>query len=304
MNLPSMTGDIPVSLNNGNSQQLPNGNTLICIGMSGFIYEIDSNQNQVWSKNVGVTIAQTFRYPPCFVNSTYTATASGSPAAICPGGSSQLDVTATGGEVYTYSWTSNPPGFISHLKNPVVSPDVTTTYIATITNGPCSATDSITITVNPVPPTPTISQSGDSLVSSSATGNQWFLNETILPDAIYQVLVPSDNGFYQVQVTDLNNCTSQLSEAYNVMWLGTEDFLNTKHSSIFPNPTSGIITFSSSSFKNKDAEILIFNTYGKKLMSIRNSQTADLSDFENGIYFIVILSGNDEMIQEKIALIK
>jgi hypothetical protein len=294
----------PMSQDNGNSQQLPNGNTLVCIGMSGFIYEIDSNQNQVWSKSVGVTLAQTFRYPPCFVNGTYTATASGSPSAICPGGSSQLDVAAAGGEVYTYDWTSNPPGFTSNLKNPVVSPDVTTTYIATITNGPCSATDSITITVNPVPPTPAITQSGDSLVSSSATGNQWFLDGNILPNAIYQVLVPSYNGLYQVQVTDLNNCISQLSEAYNVTWVGTEEILNLNHSSVFPNPTSGIITISASFFKNKDFEISIFNTYGRNLMNIRNLQIIDLSKFENGIYFIVIRSENSEFILEKIVLIK
>jgi len=47
---------------NGNSQQLPNGNMLLCMGMSGYIYEIDSSQNVVWSKNVGSVIAQAFRY--------------------------------------------------------------------------------------------------------------------------------------------------------------------------------------------------------------------------------------------------
>lgn len=51
----------PIS-DNGSSQQLPNGNMLICIGLSGYIYEIDSLQNVVWSKNVGSTIAQSFRY--------------------------------------------------------------------------------------------------------------------------------------------------------------------------------------------------------------------------------------------------
>ncbi|MCX6304649.1 MAG: aryl-sulfate sulfotransferase [Bacteroidetes bacterium] len=136
------------SPDNGNSQQLPNGNTLICIGMSGFIYEIDSNQVQVWSKSAGSTLAQSFRYPPCFITGTYGATATGSPATIAPGGSSQLGVSVTGGVAYTYSWMSNPPGFSSGLQNPVVSPAATTTYYATVKNGPCSATDSIVITVD------------------------------------------------------------------------------------------------------------------------------------------------------------
>ena len=54
----------------GNSQQLPNGNTLICIAQSGYIYEIDSNQAVVWSKSTGSTVAQAFRYTSCYVNGT------------------------------------------------------------------------------------------------------------------------------------------------------------------------------------------------------------------------------------------
>ncbi|HPS62389.1 MAG TPA: aryl-sulfate sulfotransferase [Bacteroidales bacterium] len=136
-----------MSPDNGNSQQLPNGNTLICIGMSGFIYEIDPNQVQIWSKSVGTTLAQSFRYPPCYITGNYLAEAAATPAVVAPGGSAQLNVTATGGEVYVYRWTSDPPGFTSTQQNPVVLPDVTTTYHVTIRNGPCSATDSVTVTV-------------------------------------------------------------------------------------------------------------------------------------------------------------
>lgn len=58
------------SQNLGNSQQLPNGNMLICIATSGYLYEIDSNQNVVWSKAIGGTIAQAFRYTSCYVSGT------------------------------------------------------------------------------------------------------------------------------------------------------------------------------------------------------------------------------------------
>lgn len=56
--------------NMGNSQQLPNGNSLICIAQSGNIYEVDSNNTILWSKNAGGTVAQAFRYSPCFVSGT------------------------------------------------------------------------------------------------------------------------------------------------------------------------------------------------------------------------------------------
>ncbi|MCX6249963.1 MAG: aryl-sulfate sulfotransferase [Bacteroidetes bacterium] len=292
------------SQDNGNSQQLPNGNTLVCIGMSGFIYEIDSNQVQVWSKSVGGTLPQSYRYPPCYVNSTYTATASGLPETICSGGTVQLDVTASGGDVYIYNWTSNPAGFTSNIKNPVVTPTVTTTYTVTIKNGPCSATDAVTITVNQLPPAPTITQTGDSLISSASSGNQWFLNNNAIPGATGQILVPSSNGSYQVQVTDINNCTSPLSETFNVTWMGTEQMTNMEAFSVFPNPTTGIITITASSFNTRYFETAIFNSIGRQLMNKQNSRIIDLSEFENGIYYLTIKSLNNKLVTRKIVLIK
>jgi hypothetical protein len=54
----------------GNSQQLPNGNTLVCIAQSGIIYEINANQQMIWSKNVSGSVAMAFRYTKCFVEGT------------------------------------------------------------------------------------------------------------------------------------------------------------------------------------------------------------------------------------------
>jgi hypothetical protein len=51
------------SSNNGNSQQLPNGNMLVTIGLSGYVYEINTAQTVVWSKSTGGTVAQCWRYP-------------------------------------------------------------------------------------------------------------------------------------------------------------------------------------------------------------------------------------------------
>jgi hypothetical protein len=288
---------------NGNAQQLPNGNTLLCIGMSGFIYEIDSNQVQVWSKTIGGTLPQSFRYPPCFVNGIYSAAASAAPSALCQGDSSQLDVAATGGEVYVYSWISNPSGFTSDLKNPVVTPAVTTTYLITIKNGPCSATDSVTINVNPVPSTPVITQTGDSLVSSAASGNQWFLNGTALAGDTAQVLIPAGNGNYQVQVTDANNCISQLSDPYTVTWVGTE-MIAGKEIRVFPNPTSGVIRISGSFLQNMEIDLTLFNSLGNQVLKAPDTRIIDMSAFENGIYYLTIRSANSEMISKKLVLIK
>jgi hypothetical protein len=159
-----------------NSQQLPNGNMLICIASTGYIYEIDANQNLLWSQTVGGTVAKAYRYSECYVNGSATATVSASPTQVCSGGSSQLNVTATGGSSYTYQWTSNPPGYTSTLQNPIVIPASTTTYIVTVTSGTCTVSDSVTIEVIPQP-TATVSASpqevclgGSSQLSALLTG--------------------------------------------------------------------------------------------------------------------------------------
>lgn len=60
--------------NMGNSQQLPNGNMLICIAQSGIIKETDSLGTQLWSKTVSGTTPQAFRYNACYVSGTPPAT--------------------------------------------------------------------------------------------------------------------------------------------------------------------------------------------------------------------------------------
>lgn len=291
------------SSNNGNSQQLPNGNTLICIGLSGFMYEIDSNQNQIWSKSVGGTIAQVFRYPPCFITGTYTATAGGAPASICKGESAVLSVSATGGEVYIYEWSSSPPGFTSDIQNPVVSPEVTTTYYVTIKNGPCEATDSITIMVYEAPEKPEITVSGDSLVSSSSGGNQWFVDGNLIQGATGHVLLPSSNGSYKVQVTDVHGCLSEMSDPVDVTWLSATGTHEMNILNIFPNPSSGMVHITPPAGLGDHYEILLLNSIGMVLKSGNGVRLLDLSGFENGIYYIVVRYPDGKQFSKKIVFI-
>ncbi|OFX71745.1 MAG: hypothetical protein A2X12_09005, partial [Bacteroidetes bacterium GWE2_29_8] len=53
--------------NQSNSQQLPNGNMLICLAESGYMYEIDASQNIVWTYTAGGTVSKAFRYTADYV---------------------------------------------------------------------------------------------------------------------------------------------------------------------------------------------------------------------------------------------
>src|SRR5207253_853640 len=74
-------------------------------------------------------------------------------------------------------------------------------------------TNTIQMTVTPQPPKPSVTQTAGDLNSSSAGGNQWFLNANTITGAINQGYHPVVDGSYQVQVT-VNGCKSLLSDPF------------------------------------------------------------------------------------------
>ena len=58
------------SSNMGSSQQLPNGNQLICVATAGLIYEVDKAGKTIWSYQSGGTTPQASRYSACYINGT------------------------------------------------------------------------------------------------------------------------------------------------------------------------------------------------------------------------------------------
>lgn len=67
---------------------------------------------------------------------------------ICSGDTVSLSITSPCSYNYDYYyWTSDPPGFYSSIVNPIVTPSVTTTYIATGINYYDTVTSSVVVTV-------------------------------------------------------------------------------------------------------------------------------------------------------------
>ncbi|MDD2799110.1 MAG: ice-binding family protein [Bacteroidales bacterium] len=79
--------------------------------------------------------------------------AAGPDRAICLNETTQIGAAAVAGS--SYSWTSVPAGFTSTTANPTVAPLVTTTYtvVETITATGCTNSNSVVVTVNPLPNT-------------------------------------------------------------------------------------------------------------------------------------------------------
>jgi hypothetical protein len=286
------------------SQKLPNGNLLVDIASTGYIYEIDSLQNLLWSATVGGTVAKAFRYSSCYVNGGATVTATANPDKVCTGTAVQLNAAVTGGSGYTFAWTSDPPGFISSLQNPLAYPAVSTTYIVNISENGCSAADSVYVTANPVPETPVITVSHDTLFSISSAGNQWYLDSNPLQGATGNFYVVTQTGSYQLTVTDANNCTSALSDP--VVWVGIGETTQPAGSKItvYPNPSSGKVNISWNSEIYPEFNVSVFDLFGKVLISPVTASQIDLSALVNGMYCLMMRSGNTLISCRKIVLHK
>jgi len=139
--------------NEGSSQQLPNGNTLICMSFRDTIFEINHAGTILWSMDAGGAVSTAYRYSKCFVRGP-VATAGASATEIVSGAAVTLNSSAASvteaSPVYTYSWTSVPAGFASTAQNPLLTPDSIRRYFVTITDTTvgCSDTASVLVRVD------------------------------------------------------------------------------------------------------------------------------------------------------------
>lgn len=154
------------------------------------------------------------------IPATPTATPSGQ-TTFCAGGS----VTLTSSSATGNQWhlNGNP---IGGATNQNYGASASGNYTVTVTGLGCtsSASPATTVTVNPIPATPTITPGGPTsfcpggsvmLTSSSATGNQWYLNGNPIGGAASQQYSATASGAYTVKVTT-SGCTSASSPSVTV----------------------------------------------------------------------------------------
>lgn len=150
------------------------------------------------------------------VNSIPIANA-GSNVSICSGSSTTLN--ASGGT--TYAWSPASGLSATNISNPTANPTATTTYVVTVSNGTCSATDDVLVTVYPVPTAnagtdQSIPTGTSTTLSGSATGGTPAFNYLWSPAGSLvtaNVQNPTTTNLtvttvYTLTVTDLNGCTS------------------------------------------------------------------------------------------------
>jgi len=144
----------------------------------------------------------------------------GGPTTFCAGGSVTLtSSSASGNQWYLDGNAIN--GATNQQYSATASGNYTVKVTATCTSAASAAT---AVTVNPIPAKPTISAGGSTticagtsvvLTSSSATGNQWYLNGSAINGATATQYTANATGNYHVIAT-VNGCVSPASSATTV----------------------------------------------------------------------------------------
>jgi hypothetical protein len=282
------------------TSSLTNGQVVTCVMTSNMSGVIGSPAT---SNTIAITIT-----PPSIPAVSILQTVGSNP--VCIGSGATFTASSTnGGSTPVYQWQINGTNVgsdsVSFSSSTLANNDVITCSLTSnqsCANPTTALSQAITVAVTTVSAAPTISQNGYVLTSSSATGNQWYLNGVEIVGATSQTYTVTQNGNYTVAVTT-NGCTSALSVPIPVITLGVSDFSENLGFSVFPNPSDGNFVISFYALNKGNYKIELINALGQLVFKdVLNSYTGqynksiDLSDYGSGMYS-VRLTDNDNLKQ-------
>jgi hypothetical protein len=137
--------------------------------------------------------------------------------------------------------------------------------------------------------TAAVTQSDNVLTAIANASYQWIdcnNGNQPIPSATGQVFVAQSPGNYAVQITE-NGCT-QTSACFEVIVTSLESETESNFS-VFPNPTNNFITVKSDQFIQ---ELQVMDVAGKSVLTVANSNSADLSLLAAGLYYLTLQFDN------------
>jgi hypothetical protein len=164
---------------------------------------------------------------------------------------------------------------------------ITTTSVATVVTKKSIATPVITNIANNL------------LLSSAASGNQWYLNGNLIAGATSHTYSPTQSGNYTVRST-VDGCVSEFSAAYNFSITGIVDLGNNQFLSAYPNPLKGTLQLNWNINGVLLLNMEILNLEGKRMLFLRNIQPgmgADISALPSGVYLVKVFSDDNKFSQ-------
>ncbi|MGA2823970.1 MAG: T9SS type A sorting domain-containing protein [Bacteroidales bacterium] len=225
------------------------------------------------------------------------------PDHVCSGDSGLLYFTDPIPNATSYVWTI-PPGAV--IASGSGTNAIIIDYPTGASSGPVNVygvnscgtgttSPNLYVIVYPIPSAPTITLSGDTLYSSSTDGNQWYLNQNLIPGATASYFVPEITGYYTCTIT-LNGCSSDSSNSIYVLVTGIKESNDVKWM-IYPNPNNGAFNLLISAGKPEVFTMKAYNNLGIRVAEMENlivnyadEYRIDLHSLPHGIYYIILIN--------------
>jgi hypothetical protein len=291
-----------------------------------------------WAGNVVTisgtpTVSGTFNYTVTLTGGCGTATASGtitvnpnlpvsvsiaaSANPVCAGTSVSFTATPIyGGTIPLYQWYMNTIAVATGSNFTYVPANGDAIYVVMTSNAACvtgnpATSNTVTMTVNPIPPAPVVTNNGYTAVSSAPAGNQWYYSPTNTitgtlingaTDQTYDAQL-TGTGWYWSIVT-LNGCSSDSSNHHLIITVGIDP-----HSSasinIYPVPNDGRFNVSITTASRESFSISVYNNLGVKFyeetkVDVDGSlqKVIDLRPVPSGVYSVIFENSQNQVVKK------
>jgi hypothetical protein len=172
-------------------------------------------------------------------------------------------------------------------------------------DGRTGISDTLQVTVHPLPAKPVIDRSGDVLSTGTEHAYQWLLDGQDIAGANQQFHVAVQTGSYRVRVTNEFGCEN-ISDAFPVSVLGVEDprAPESPRIDVYPDPAHHAVTVVVDLPRAGTADVWLVDALGRseRLQLPSGSEqlktTVDLSGRNKGLYHILVLSGTQMQIRK------
>ncbi len=244
------------------------------------------------------------RLPSCAAAFTANKTS------VCAGGTVSFSSQSTGSNL-TYEWTfeGGTPAS-STLPNPTVTYSAAGSWDVKLVVHSGSYSDQLLrndyINSSDKPSPPVITANGYTLMSNTATGNQWYRNGVAIFNATGQTYTATQSGNYW-DVVIQNGCASDTSNNIYLLFTGINDAKPALEFTLSPVPNEGVFTLSGTSADEKSMSIQVFNQLGQQVYSQSDlrfngsfAQKIDLRPTSPGVYTVVVSSGENRSLKKLI----